>query len=500
MRIKASIVLGASLLLRPGWGAAAEALRVCDDVSEPVSLDPFSVFSEKTHTLLQQVLEGLVRFDPDGRIEPALALEWERLDPLRTRFRLRKGVRFHNGEPFDASSVKFSLERYLDPETRFPGRGFLGPLERVEVVDPHTVELVTSRPDGALLNRLAAWVHLVPPAYYAAEGRKGFSRGPVGTGPFRFVSWTPGKGIELAAYEGYWEEGVPKSSRLSFLFLDRDRQVEALLGGEVDVLTDVPGTETFRVHTASRTRVDKRDSFYTVATSLRLDRPPLDDVRVRRALNYALDKQDLIRYDAKGNGEPIATLTFPGEFGHNARLRPYPYDPGKAKALLAEAGRRDGLRLKALVKVNAARTARIMARQWERVGIRVEPTFVSDADLLEAFQRGSFDLAIGDIPNPTAHAFFVQSIVIYSRSPFALGRYPEYDRRLEEVLSTVEPGRQRALLEELDAFIHERALSVFTYQRTKTYGVRRCVRIVPYVTGMPHFFRASKEGCHERQG
>src|SRR5262245_5351662 len=109
------VLLLAALLLSAGPSAAETTVVVCDDVQAPASLDPYRVFSEKVHTLLQQVLEGLVRFAPDGSLEPALATRWERVDPLTVRFHLRQGVRFHDGTPFDAESVKFSLERYVEP-------------------------------------------------------------------------------------------------------------------------------------------------------------------------------------------------------------------------------------------------------------------------------------------------------------------------------------------------------------------------------------------------
>src|SRR5665213_3367808 len=116
-------------LVRPAAAASTDTLVVCDDVQDPLSLDPQKEFSEKNHTLLQQVYEGLVRFDQDGHIVPALAVSWERVEPLRMRFKLRKGVRFHDGEAFDSRAVVYTIARYLDPATNYPGRGFLGPLE-----------------------------------------------------------------------------------------------------------------------------------------------------------------------------------------------------------------------------------------------------------------------------------------------------------------------------------------------------------------------------------
>src|SRR3989344_5745585 len=164
----------------------ASRLVVCDDVMPPLTLDPHKEFAEKNHILLQQIYEGLVRFDAEGRIEPALAVSWTRIDALRMRFKLREGVRFHNGDPFTANSVRFTVERYLDPKTGFPALGFISSLDRAEVVDELTVDLITHYPDGLLLNRLAGFILIVPEEHVRKAGDTALNDAPVGTGPFVF--------------------------------------------------------------------------------------------------------------------------------------------------------------------------------------------------------------------------------------------------------------------------------------------------------------------------
>ena len=147
-----------------GAAPARVGLVVCDDVQDPQTLDPHKQFDEKNHTIVQQIFDGLVRFNPEGEIEPALAVRYERIDPVTMRFHLREGVKFHNGEPFNAEAVRFSIERYKDPKTGFPARPFIDMIG-CKVIDGHTVDLVTQYPDGLLLNRLAGFVLIVPPQY-----------------------------------------------------------------------------------------------------------------------------------------------------------------------------------------------------------------------------------------------------------------------------------------------------------------------------------------------
>lgn len=465
---------------RPGQ-AAPSTVVLCDDIVQPDSLDPYKVFSEKVHTILQQVLEGLVRFGPEGEVVPALAERWERVDDLTLRFHLERGVRFHDGTPLDAESVKASLERYADPATRFPGRSFIDTLERVDIVDAHTVDVRTRTRDGLLLNRLAAWVHIVPKGYSASMAEH-----PVGTGPFRFGSWQKGRSITLLRNEDYRLPGEPKVDRLVFRFIPAERQLEEFLAGKVDIWMELPGTATQLAARAPHGRVIKKRSFYTLASNFRIDEGPLKDLRVRRALNYAIDRRELIRYDLMGNGVPLATFSMPGEEGHHPGLEPFPYDPALAKRLLEEAGHGEGLRLRAFVKSTGARAARIIQAQWRKVGVDLEYEVKTEGDFLRDLRSSGVHLAFGGCPDPMAHAYFIQSICLFSVSPFSIVKDPEYDRLLTTMVSTLDGAERAERARRLDEYVHENALGLFTYQKIKTYGVRRNLNFEPSVTGMPY--------------
>lgn len=489
-----SWVLAASLLAPAAAAAPAGTLVVCDDVTDPMTLDPHREFSEKNHTLLQQVFEGLVRFGPDGAIEPALATSWSRVDERTVRFSLRRGVVFHNGEPFDAESVRFSIERYLDPATGFPALGFISTIERAAVVDPWTVDIVTRRPDGLLLNRLAGFVVFVAPARYRHGAPEELASRPVGTGPFRFREWRRGEAIELEANDRYWAPGAPKLARLVFRFIPAGAQVDELMAGRVDLLTSLPGTRTLEVQRNPGTKVIKRPTFYTVAANFNVSRAPLSSAAVREAVNLAVDRRALIRYDIFGNGVPVATLSLPGEEGHDASLKPYPYDPERARVLLRAAGHGQGLVLKALLKKNAERTGRMLAKQLAEVGIRLEFTVFQDNDMFEYFrEKDRWDMAVYDCPDPMHHAFFIRSIFLAGGSPFSLSSVPGIDERLERLVGAVDAGERRRVSEDLDRLIRENHLALPTYQRNRTYGLRSRVTFEPYVSGMPYFHAASVE-------
>lgn len=483
----AASCLFALLLLAVPTAASPTVLRVCDDVVEPLTLDPRREFSEKNHTLIQQIFEGLVRFDPEGRIEPALAESWRQVDPLTLEFRLRAGVTFHDGERFNAEAARFSVWSFADPQGSFPGAALFSSIENVQAIDDLTLRVRTRYPDGVLLHRLAGLVTMLPPAYIAKHGSEAFARRPVGTGPFRFVEWERGSRIALEANPSYWKKGYPRFKRLEFYFLPVERQVAGLLDGTIDIVTELPGTDTLKVMRSGVAHVIKKESFYTVGGSINISSSPLSDRRVRRALNHAIDRDALVRYDLLGNGKPLASLAMKGEIGYNNKLRPYRYDLQKARRLLKEAGYPNGVRLRAVVKAQGERTMRIVASQLKKAGIEVETTLTTDATVLQDIRSGTWDFTFGGCPDPLAHTFFIQSIFLSSRSPYSIMRNPEYDQRLEAMVGTLDPVEQQKSGEELDRYIHEEALSVFTYQRLKTYGVRRGVRFVPWITGMPYF-------------
>lgn len=464
-------------------------LAVADDITDPMTLDPQKQFSEKNHTICQQIFDGLIRFDPDGKIEPALAESWERVDPLRVRFNLRRGVTFHNGEAFDSSAVKFSIERYLDPAAGFPARAFIDSIDRVETPDRYTADVVTKYPDGILLNRLAGFILISPPLYLAEKGAEYFAAHPVGTGAFVFKSWEKGRAITLAANDKYWLAGYPRVSGLVFRFIPQDRQIAALLSGEVDIITNLPGTKTLAVKSTPGFTVMKKASFYTVPPCLNLSSAPLNDVNVRRALNHALDKDSLIRYDLLGNGKAIATFSMPGEVGHNPLLVPYEFDLRKAKKILAEAGYPAGFRLKTLVKANAMRTAKIIASNLKKAGVILDMDMVPDSGMIERFASGKYQMAIGDVPDPMCHSYFIQAVALYSKSPYSLGADPKFDDMLNRMTSLTDPDLSVKAAERIDSYIYDNALSLFTYQKIALYGIRKELRFTPYLSRMPYFYR-----------
>lgn len=308
---------------------AARALRVVL-AAEPSGLDPQLVQDGNALAIYANISEPLVFRTPEGELEPGLALSWANTGPLTWTFKLREGVTFSNGEPFNADAVVYSLTRILDPDFATQQSGWLGDLAGAEKVDDHTVTITTKQPDPQVPTRLAL-IMMVPPQ--AAESES-FGSAPIGTGPYKLDSWTRGQKAVLSVNPTYWGD-KPTIQKVEFSpVTDAAVRLSALQAGEYDL---VPGLLPEQLEQAPRSERTRGLEFPLMVLNTRAG--PFKDVRVRQAANHAVDSATLLAKLYNGYGQPAKCQLFgPDVFGHNGSLTDYAYDPAKAKALLAEAG------------------------------------------------------------------------------------------------------------------------------------------------------------------
>lgn len=497
-----ALILALALAL-PAW-SAERSLIVVNDVSDPVSLDPHREFDASSENIAFQLYDGLLRFTEDGRIEPALAESWTRIDDKTLEFKLRPGVLFHNGEPFNAEAVRASLARQLDPKKPAPNAALLGKVSAV-VVDELTVRLVTENPDGTLLNKLPIFLKILPKKYLREAGDEKFAAQPVGTGPFIFEKWVRGDRIELRGNPHYWMKNSPRLDRLIFKFLPVEEQLKALLDGRVDMITDLSGLDTLKVASHPGTRVLKAKNFYAVSLLFNTAKAPFSDAKARKAVAHAIDRAALIRYGAKGNAVALKSLTMDGQFGHNPEIPGYGFDPAKARELLSQAGLAKGIKIKMQVREELKSFGKIIAAQLGRLGIETEPYFVSQERQFQELAQPKVDgksvwdgdLAIAHYVDPTVHSFFPYSIIVYSQSPYSLVSDKEADELFLKMTGAIDSQEQKSLAWELEERTWKECLSVSLIQILRPFGLRKNVRYQPYVTGMLDFRHASVENGHD---
>jgi peptide/nickel transport system substrate-binding protein len=263
--------------------------------SDATSVDPVMRRETVTYIVTMNIFDSLLLRKGDTKLAPGLATSWKSIDPVTWEFKLRKNVKFHNGEPFNAAAVKFTLDKIFDPNTKSARRSGYAWVKKVDVIDDYTVHVTTTVPYPLTLASMAE-LQIVPPKYYQEVGDQGFLKAPVGTGPYKFVSWVKDSALELVANDNYWR-GKPAIKRVVFKPVpDEMTRVAAMLAGDADIITGAAP--------AMVTKLDKSpQADVTVVTGSRAifigfdtnQDTPLKDKRVRQAINYAVDVDTIVK-------------------------------------------------------------------------------------------------------------------------------------------------------------------------------------------------------------
>lgn len=462
MKFRAVLGLAAACLLALAPVAQAtpkDTLTVALQL-EPPNLDPTSGAAVATDEVVYgNVFEGLVRLDAQGTVKPLLATWWEvSPDGLTYTFHLRDGVRFQDGTPFDATIVKFSLERALGPASTNVQKQALSVIRQVEVVDPRTVRLRLSSPDSNLLYTLA-WGDSV---MVSPKSAGSLATAPVGTGPFRFASWRRGDTVTLVRDDGYWGQPA-KLRQVKFKFIaDPAAAYAAIKTHEVEAFPDYPAPENLaQLRADPALKVVTASSEGEVILAINNRAGPLADLRVRRALQYALDRRAIIDGAMYGYGTPIGSHFPPQNAAYVDLTGLYPHDVAKAKVLLAEAGYPNGLdlTLKLPPPNYARRSGEIVAAQLAQAGVRVKIENIEWAQWLDqVYGRHAFDLTIVSHAEPMDYA-------IYDKADYYFGYHSEAFHGLMEALKgATDEGQRAAILGQIQRRIAEDAVNGFLFQ------------------------------------
>lgn len=362
----------------------SQSIRMAVNSLPPGKGNPFSALGTPSIYVWSAVFDTLTQVDGTGTAQPALAVKWRNVNPTTWRFTLRTGVKFSNGEAFGPDAVLAGFNYIKSGKAgRSPIVRELGGVASAKAVGGNEVEFTTKRPDPIFPNRIAA-LKVVAPKHWAAKGAKGYALEPVGTGPFKVVKWGGNK-VTLAAFEGSWR--APKAGKLTVIELpERSARVQALLSGQIDMAMGMSTDNVATIRGAGLT-VDIRPAPQVMSLALPLVRKdkktrkiveldtPFKDVRVRQALNYAVDKQAIVKGVLGGLAKAAGQGATPVAFGYHSKLKPYPYDPAKAKKLLAEAGYPNGLSFMAEVVTGSSpgdsEVYQKMAQDFAKVGVKV---------------------------------------------------------------------------------------------------------------------------------
>ncbi len=459
---------------------------------EPNTLDPHRVLGRQSEAFLANVFDGLTSRTGDGTIEPGLATSWEQIEPTVWRFQLRQGVQFTNGEPFDASSVKFTLDRAGDTNNPATTWSQLNTIASVSIVDPFTVDITTNDPDLLLPGRVGSlFGGMLPPEYTATAG-DGFGTAPIGTGPFIVVEWVKNERLVLRANTEYWR-GAPAVDEITIRPISEDAsRVAALVAGEVDVIEGLPHVMVDLIDRLNDVRVERAAASRVFFIAIDPTAGPLADVRVRQALNYAIDREAIIEQLFRGYGRPSATVVSAQAFGFDPSVEPYPYDPEKARELLAEAGYADGLSIEFDYFTGSVADhytlSQAVAGYWSDLGIDVKQNVYEIAVFQDKRSPGN------------AAPLYVYSLGDVFLEPFWLFEWlgagdmsRRYDNPVvaalaKEIQGTTDPVRRAELYAQAQREMKDDAQHVFLFQVDTLWGVNERIDFTLRADEVPWFY------------
>lgn len=438
------LLLGVAGTMSVGVGAqeAPRGTLVISGPEENITLDVSAGTQRSLLGIVRLLMfDPLIRRDAKGRFQPALAESWLQVSPTSWEFRLRRGVKFHNGEPFDAESVKFTIERLLDPKRR-TAQGFLWTgIRDAEIVNPYTVRINTVAPMGPFLANLAIGAMLPPKAYDTET----FATTPIGTGPFKFVRWVRGERLEVEANMGYWG-GPPRSRRVVYLPIKEDStRMAGVQAGQIHIAKGVP---------VPMVDVLKQNPLITLASiispitqelSVAGDaRPPLGHPKVLQAINLAINRDHIVKTVFRGYARIPRSIYGPMVFAAHPSQPLLKHDPDRARALMAEAGLRDGVDVEmwyvAGGEAQIADVVQVVAEDLGKIGIRTRIRIAPDWAVGGPILHGKrFDLFYNGWASYTLDPDFYLAANYHpgGRNREGVDKYPFGS----EVVSLVECGR-----------------------------------------------------------
>jgi peptide/nickel transport system substrate-binding protein len=486
LRLLLSVIVLVAIAGEGGGPASAQDRTRTKEVvvglgAEPRTMLAVTIVDWTTNNMLEHIYDRLL--DRDAKTlkpKPMLAMGWKVVNDTTWEFTLRQGVKFHNGEPFTAQSVKATIEYALDPASKshYAAAAFWKPIKEVQIVNDYTVRFITDKPWPALIDHASLTNSLMMPAKALKEqGPQKLAEKPIGTGPFRFVEWRRDDRLVLERNPDYWA-GPADVSRVTFRFIPEfSARMAALLSGEIDIMKDVPPHALESVERSGRAKirstVSSRINYLALVT---LKPGPMQDVRVRRAINHAVDVDELIAKVLRGQATRLCGVLSPANVDF-AKVECYKHDPARAQALFKEAGI-DPAKLQLTLDTPSGRypldkdVSLAIAAQLQRLGIKTNVVVNEWGTHLDKIKNRN----IGD-------TFFlgwgpalwgqgtIQPLFLADQTYSSYGNNKVVDDKIARAVTIVDAKGRAAAYAELQQILRDEAPWVFLWQQHDLYGV-----------------------------
>lgn len=438
--------------------------------ADPIGLDPVTVTAFSSYDFTSLMYTGLLRWSPEMKPEPDLAVGFISPNDTTYIFRLRQGVKFHNGQPFSAEDVKHTFDRILDPASASPSAPLFSAIKAVTVLEPHTVKFELKAPSATFLSYLAT----NPTGCIVPRGLSDLRTKPVGTGPFVFESYEPGQQFVLKANPAYYEERQPLLESVVFKFFKDQASLTAALRSKAIDMTwfKDPRVSAQIVKTSKDLVSAPGKTSRTFPVWFNIKAKPLSDVRVRRALSLATDRRAALMTVLGSGAGKVGAMVPESQIGGYDGVAPMPYykhDPAAAKKLLAEAGYPSGIDLGDYIVVAAnaldVQCAQVLQQQWAAAGIKVAIKPMETAPLISQWLKGEFaimSIALSWSPDPDAIVSRLMSSHSHGK---ALGMADTaLDKMIEDARAILDTGKRAAAYQQIQKHIAEQAYILQIYQ------------------------------------
>ena len=509
-RFAVGCLICAALSLTAALSAVAAELRIGLG-ADVTSLDPHFLNVAPNNNAAWQIFDALVHVDADARLVPGLAVSWRALDPTTWEFKLRKGVKFHDGSDFTAEDVMFSLQRPATL-TASPGpfTGFVKPITARKIVDPWTIQLKTAAPYAMLPYDLdSIFIVSKMAAAGAATGDFDSGKAAVGTGPYKLLRFARGDRIALARNDAYWgaQGGKPAAwDKVTLRILPADTaRIAALLAGDVDAIENIPSADLTRLKANPNFRLEQKVSWRTLFLHMDqyrdhpphlsdksgkpLAKNPFKDARVRLALSKAINRRAIVERVMEGHAIAAGNLVSPPVFGHADALKPETYDPQAAKKLLAEAGYPDGFALTLHAPndryVNDEQVAQAVAQMLARIGIQTKVETMPASVYFAKARAGGFAFALlgwGSFSGDLAlRALLATPNAETGYGAWNWGRYsnPKVDALLLQGFATLDEKKREALAREAATLALKNVPVILLHHQLASWAMKKNIAYSP---------------------
>lgn len=481
MKLRRALALCAGLLLvasaAPGPVPAADTTVVISQGVDPVTMDPLQRTITPTTNVQLNMFDTMVRHDRDGKVIPWLATSWRRVAPTVWEFKLRRNVKFWNGDPLTSADVKFSIEKIKDPAEKSEQGPRVNTVERVETPDPSTVRIVTPHP-VALMPGYPWLTMIVDGKYWTEHGNAYEAEHPMGSGAYMFKSWTKDEELDLDVNPNWWHGRAPIDHVVFKPIPEAASRVAALRTGETDLITNVPVQDQLQLAGGRTTQLESARSVRVLFIAFNTLRPgPQTNKLVRQALNYALDVPAIVKTVLGGRGYPLSSPLPPNFTGYDPKIPFYNHDLPKAKALLAQAGYPDGKGLELVINAPTGRynrdkeVAEAVAGQLSATGAKVSTRIAEWTTYVnQVSQRAlapAYELGWG---NDSYDADNTLTSLLSSDARLSTYANPELDKLLTDARYEVDPAKRQALYSKALAIVHDEAPWLFLFEYEDLYA------------------------------